>query len=208
MKLLLEHGADPTLAPTRSGINPLMAAAGLGTAEQDTTGRLQDARASHRGHSAAARPRPRHQRPSHATAKRPCTVRRCKAIDDVIRFLAAKGAKLDTADKDGFTPLDVALGKAGGFGFSGQEGVVREGTAAVLARSHGDERGLAGRHLRRAEIPGARLQNPVSAPIVVGSGAWRDTEHNARRAENNETRQPSTATSRVLQTFRPNGRIS
>ena len=52
--------------------------------------------------------------------------------DDVIRFLAAKGAKLDTPDKDGFTPLDVALGKAGGFGFSGKEGVVREATAALL----------------------------------------------------------------------------
>ena len=38
MKLLLEHGADPTLAPTRSGISPLMAAAGLGTTEPDTTG--------------------------------------------------------------------------------------------------------------------------------------------------------------------------
>jgi hypothetical protein len=53
-------------------------------------------------------------------------------FDEVIRFLAAKGAKLDTADKDGFTPLDVALGRAGGFGFTGREGVVREGTAALL----------------------------------------------------------------------------
>ena len=55
-----------------------------------------------------------------------------QGYDDVIRFLAAKGAALDTRDKDGFTPLDVALGKAGGFGFSGKEGVVRESTAAVL----------------------------------------------------------------------------
>ncbi len=39
-----------------------------------------------------------------------------QGYDDVIRFLAAKGAALDTPDKDGFTPLDVALGKAGGFG--------------------------------------------------------------------------------------------
>jgi hypothetical protein len=46
--------------------------------------------------------------------------------------LAAKGARLDTPDKDGFTPVDVALGKAGGFGFSGNEGVVREATAALL----------------------------------------------------------------------------
>jgi hypothetical protein len=55
-----------------------------------------------------------------------------QGYDDVIRFLAAKGAKLDTPDKDGFTPLDVALGKAGGFGFSGNEGVVREQTASLL----------------------------------------------------------------------------
>ncbi|MNC95526.1 hypothetical protein D3C83_126760 [compost metagenome] len=55
-----------------------------------------------------------------------------QGYDEVIRFLAAHGAKLDIADKDGFLPLDVALGKAGGFGFSGDEGVVREGTAALL----------------------------------------------------------------------------
>jgi hypothetical protein len=55
-----------------------------------------------------------------------------QGYDEVIKFLAGKGARLDTKDKDGFTPLDVALGKAGGFGFAGQEGVVREGTAAVV----------------------------------------------------------------------------
>ena len=131
MKLLLEHGADPLLAPTRNGISPLMAAAGLGTSEEDTTGRQKtqaqaieaiqllldrgldiDAQASD-GQTAV-----------HGAAM--------QGYDDVIRFLAAKGARLDTPDKDGFTPLDVALGKAGGFGFSGKEGVVREKTAAVL----------------------------------------------------------------------------
>jgi ankyrin repeat protein len=131
MKLLLEHGADPTLGPTRSGITPLMAAAGLGTAEQDTTGRQKtqaqaieaiqllldlgidiNAQASD-GQTAV-----------HGAAM--------QGYDDVIRYLAAQGAKLDTPDKDGFTPLDVALGKAGGFGFSGNEGVVREQTAALL----------------------------------------------------------------------------
>ena len=55
-----------------------------------------------------------------------------QGYDDVIKFLAAKGARPDIVDKDGFTPLDVALGKAGGFGFTGNEGVVREGTAALL----------------------------------------------------------------------------
>src|SRR5215475_318131 len=38
MKILLAKGADPKLT-TRNGINPLMAAAGLGTKEEDTTGR-------------------------------------------------------------------------------------------------------------------------------------------------------------------------
>ena len=55
-----------------------------------------------------------------------------QGYDEVIRFLVAKGATLDLADEDGFTALDVALGKAGGFGFSGQEGVVREATAALI----------------------------------------------------------------------------
>ena len=131
MKLLLEHGADPTLAPSRSGINPLMAAAGLGTAEQDTTGRAKtQAQAIEaiqllidRGLDVNARAGDG-QTAVHGAAM--------QGYDDVIKFLAAKGAQLDVPDKDGFTPLDVALGKAGGFGFSGEEGVVREGTAALL----------------------------------------------------------------------------
>jgi ankyrin repeat protein len=131
MKLLLAHGADPLLGPTRSGITPLMAAAGLGTAEEDTTGRQKtqaqaieaiqllldlgiDVNAQANDGQTAV----------HGAAM--------QGYDDVIRFLATKGAKLDTPDKDGFTPLDVALGKAGGFGFSGNEGVVREQTATLL----------------------------------------------------------------------------
>jgi ankyrin repeat protein len=131
MKLLLTHGADPTLAPTRSGITPLMAAAGLGTNEADTTGRQKtQAQAIEaiqllldRGIDVNAQANDG-QTAVHGAAM--------QGYDDVIRFLAAKGAKLDTPDKDGFTPLDVALGLAGGFGFTGNEGVVREGTAAVL----------------------------------------------------------------------------
>jgi uncharacterized protein len=131
MKLLLEHGADPLLGPTRSGITPLMAAAGLGTAEQDTTGRLKtQAQAIEaiqllldRGIDVNAQANDG-QTAVHGAAM--------QGYDDVIRFLAARGARLDTPDKDGFTPVDVALGKAGGFGFSGNEGVVRESTAALL----------------------------------------------------------------------------
>jgi len=42
VKILLEKGADPKMAG-RSGINPLMAAAGVGTKEEDTTGRHKTA---------------------------------------------------------------------------------------------------------------------------------------------------------------------
>ena len=41
---------------------------------------------------------------------------------------------LDAKDNKGFTPLDVALGKAGGFGFAGSEGVRREATADLIRR--------------------------------------------------------------------------
>jgi uncharacterized protein len=131
MQLLLEHGADPRLAPTRSGIDPLMAAAGLGTAEQDTTGRRKtetEAIAAiellmSRGLDVNARAN------DGRTALHGAAL---QGYDDVIEFLAAHGARLDATDDKGFTPLDVALGKAGGFGFSGREGVVREGTAALI----------------------------------------------------------------------------
>lgn len=55
--------------------------------------------------------------------------------DEVVRFLASKGAKLDARDKFGRTPLDVAMGKPGGGGRGGQPaepGPVRESTAKLL----------------------------------------------------------------------------
>jgi hypothetical protein len=108
-----------------------MAAAGLGTNEADSTGRSKtEAQAIEaiqllidRGLDVNAQANDG-QTALHGAAM--------QGYDEVIKFLAGKGARLDTKDKDGFTPLDVALGKAGGFGFAGQEGVVREGTAAVV----------------------------------------------------------------------------
>jgi ankyrin repeat protein len=142
MKLLLEHGADPLLAPTRSGITPLMAAAGLGTAEQDTTGRAktQDEAIAAielllgRGIDINARSS------DGRTALHGAAM---QGYDEVIEFLVANGADLGVADEDGFTALDVALGKAGGFGFSGQEGVVREDTAALIRKLMETEAGAA-----------------------------------------------------------------
>jgi hypothetical protein len=49
-----------------------------------------------------------------------------------VRALVARGAQLDAQDSEGFTPLDTALGLAGGWGFARNVGVVQESTVALL----------------------------------------------------------------------------
>jgi uncharacterized protein len=140
MKLLIEKGADVNLGTTPAGgrldlygITPLMAAAGVGTKEEDNTGRRKTEQeaidsielclkagadinaADSRGQTAL-----------HGAA--------IKGWSKVVQHLAGKGAKLDVKDKRGFTPLDAALGKAGGLGFDGAAGVVHDDTAKLLQR--------------------------------------------------------------------------
>ena len=113
-----------------------MAAAGVGTSEADTTGRYKtQAQAIEaiqllldRGADVNA------VATDGRTAVHGAAL---QGYDDVIKYLAAHGADLQAKDKKGFTPLDTALGRAGGFGFTGGEGVVREGTAAVLRQLMG-----------------------------------------------------------------------
>jgi uncharacterized protein len=132
VKLLLDKGADPKLA-TRTGINPVMAAAGLGTKEEDTAGRLKTEdtaiatidlclkagadvnAADSKGDTAL-----------HGAAQ--------KGYDKVIEFLAAQGATIDAKDKQGKTPRDAALGKSGGLGFDGTASDVHTSTADLLQK--------------------------------------------------------------------------
>ncbi len=147
MRLLIARGADPKLAtgndttidvsaptPNRrggGGINPLMAAAGLGSKEEDTTGRVKaetdvieairiclnagvDVNAAEaQGRTAL-----------HGAAQ--------KGYDQVVRFLAEHGAKLDVKDRQGRTPLDAAMGLLGNGGFDGSRADVHESTAALI----------------------------------------------------------------------------
>ncbi len=70
--------------------------------------------------------------------------------DLVVKFLASRGATLNTRNRAGFTPLDLASG-SGGRG--GRPGAVRESTAALLRQLMKDA-GL-------AETPG-----PAAAPVA------------------------------------------
>jgi ankyrin repeat protein len=135
MQVLLAKGADVKLA-TKFGMIPVMAAAGLGTKEEDTTGRKKteaeaiaaiklclDAGADvnaidNQGDTAL-----------HGAAQ--------KGWDQVVQFLADRGAKLDTKDKKGRTPLDAANGLMGNGGFDGSRRDVHETTAALLRKLMG-----------------------------------------------------------------------
>jgi ankyrin repeat protein len=135
VKLLLEHGANP-LAAVGRGVTSILLAANVGTSESDRTGRrktdagaietirlLKEAgadinAADGQGRSAA-----------HGAA--------LWGMTGVIKFLHESGVDLTRKDSRGLTPLQTALGEAGGFGFGGRAGVVREETARVIAELTG-----------------------------------------------------------------------
>jgi uncharacterized protein len=130
--LLLEKGADAKLA-TRNGINPIMAAAGLGTKEEDTVGRKKTEREMIDSIELCLKAGAdvnaidsRGQTALHGAAQ--------KGWNQVVQYLADHGAKVDVKDKKGLTPLDAAMGLAGGLGFDNTTGDVHESTAALLRK--------------------------------------------------------------------------
>jgi ankyrin repeat protein len=133
MKLLLENGADPKLF---RAINPLQAAAGVGTKEEDTTGRhktqaeiieaIKICMKAGIDINAADQ--------SGRTALYGAAL---QGYDDVIQFLADNGADLFAKDRNGRTALDAASGKVGGLGFDGSASVPHESAAALLRKLMG-----------------------------------------------------------------------
>ncbi len=130
MKLLLANGADPTLATSR-GINPLMTAANLGTTESDTTGRYKTQEeiiaalqiCLDQGLDVNA---------MSADGRSAVFGAATFGFTDVVAFLVEQGAELDYQDRRGLSPLDAAMGKAGGFGFTGADGIYWEDTVAWI----------------------------------------------------------------------------
>ncbi len=145
MRLLLTRGADPKIAtgsdvpqdvsqPVRrqpGGINPLMAAAGLGSKEEDTVGRkkteadaIDAIKVCLEGGVDINAADGRGQTALYGAA--------LMGYDEVVKFLLEHGAKPGIKDQRGFTALDAAEGKAGGFGFGGGAANPHPTTARIL----------------------------------------------------------------------------
>jgi len=130
MRLLLAKGADPKLT-TKDGSTALMFAAGVGYRDKNTRGSESEAlealrvaveqgldinQANTRGETAL-----------HGAAGR--------GADSIVRYLVEHGAKLDAKTKQGFTPLDFAMGK----NVVAQLPVPHESTVAVIRKLGGLE---------------------------------------------------------------------
>jgi uncharacterized protein len=132
IRMLLDKGAEPNLA-TKPGVTPLMAAAGLGSRDSDTRGRFKtefDAIESARMLLAAGAD-------INAADERGQTALHGAAFwgfTQLVQFLADHGAKLDAKDKQGKTPIDSAMGRAGGNGFGGSRIDVHQDTADLLQK--------------------------------------------------------------------------
>ncbi|HVY80520.1 MAG TPA: ankyrin repeat domain-containing protein [Steroidobacteraceae bacterium] len=141
IKLLLAHGANPNL-PNIYGTTPLMAAAGLSSNEIDTRGRFKTQEEAVESINllvaAGADVNARETRtcpPNSSTCASGQTALHGAALwgwNDVIKALVAHNADLNAKDDKGHTPLDSALGKAGGHGRGGTRIEVHEQTAALI----------------------------------------------------------------------------
>jgi ankyrin repeat protein len=146
MKLLIEHGANVDL-PNDGGITPLMAAAGVGSVECDPRGYgpgiphyltadveqrsiealmlLLDAGADVNRRTTSGRAAAR------SAGRTALFGAAFWGWSEVVDYLVERGAKVDVAEQNGLTPVDAALGRAGGHG-RGSTIEVFEDTAARL----------------------------------------------------------------------------
>jgi ankyrin len=135
IRLLLAKGADLTLTNTQA-VTPTMAAAGLGSVDADTRGFYLSEDTQQRsiesltllldaGGDINAKDS-RGLTALHEAAR--------WGWNDVVMFLVSRGADLNARDAKGNTPVDSALGKAGGNSRGGARIDVHEDTATLLRK--------------------------------------------------------------------------
>jgi len=149
--LLLQHGAKVDL-PNSRGMTPFMVAAGLGSTDADSRGTYVTPDVQERSIGslklllAAGAEINRHDGGRGLTALHEASR---WGWNDVVKYLVANGADIDAKDRKGMTPIDSALGKAGGNSRFGQRIDVYEKTAQLL------------RDLKAAKAAGATIASTV-----------------------------------------------
>jgi uncharacterized protein len=130
MRLLLDAGADPKLT-TKDGSNALMFAAGVGYRDKNTKGTDAEALEALKVAIAAGldlnEANSKGENALHGASLR--------GGDIVVQFLVDSGAKINAKTKQGFTGLDIAMGKS----TVGQLPVPKESTVALLRKLGGLE---------------------------------------------------------------------
>ena len=125
MRLLLDKGADPKLT-TKDGNNALLLAAGVGYRDKNTKGTESEALEAVKVAIAAGldirQKNGRDETPLHGAAFR--------GADTIVQFLIDKGAELNPVSRQGFTPLDMAMGKS----VTAQLPVPHDSTVALLKK--------------------------------------------------------------------------
>lgn len=129
---LLAHGADPRLA-MKGGVTAAMIASGFGG--QVRFAEYNEKSGSEHDAAECVRLQLEHGADINARNDAGQTALHFAAAqkdDEFIRLLVKSGSRLDAKDRQGRTPLDVALGLGGGRGRGGRAPVARDGTAALL----------------------------------------------------------------------------
>ena len=143
IRLLLAKGANATLT-TKSGTNALMFAAGIGYRDKNTRGSESDALETVKVMMAAGldlkQTNTMGENALHGAALR--------GADTIVSFLIDQGMDVNATSKQGYTPLDVAMGKT----IVLQLPVPQESTVALLKKLGGKEG------------PGPRGAKPPAAP--------------------------------------------
>jgi ankyrin repeat protein len=130
IRLLLAKGANPKLT-TKGGSNALMFAAGIGYRDKNTRGSESDALETVKVMMAAGLD----LKQTNAIGENALHGAALRGADTIVQFLIDQGMDVNATSKQGYTPLDVAMGKT----IVLQLPVPQESTVALLKKLGGKE---------------------------------------------------------------------